>query len=198
MLAPKPDNLVWSIWWEERINSWEQLSHLLIAHLCCHMCACTDVHTCINKMQLKCFYSIKILISLDAVSHNSMIQKIVVEAGMMNAPIVFGIWMLGSQLVALFGGGLRRYSFMEEVHPWKWALKFQRHMPFSVHSLCFLLVIWDVNSQLSTFCFISYVSSFHALPLWCWYTQLSGAISPKQILLSIKCPGYCLITAIEK
>lgn len=70
--------------------------------------------------------------------------------------IASGIWMLGSQLVTLFGR-FQRCSFMEEVHPWRWTLRFQRHMPFSVSFLCFLLVIWDVNSQLLTFCSICYI-----------------------------------------
>lgn len=66
-----------------------------LPHLCYHMCACTDVHTCINKSQFKCFYSTRILITLDAVSHNSVIQKIAVEAWTMNVP--HSLWHLNAR-----------------------------------------------------------------------------------------------------
>lgn len=183
---------------EKRNNSWEQLSHLLIAHLCCHMCACTGVHTCINKMQLKCFYSTRILITLDAVSHNSVIQKIVVEAGMMHAPIVSGIWMLGSHLVALFGGGFGGTALWKKCIPASglWGSRGTCHSQFAPSAFRLWSEMWTLSSRLSASPAMS--SSFHALPLWCWYTRLSGALSPKHTLLSIKCPGYCLITAIEK
>lgn len=162
------------------------------------MCACTDVHTCINKIQLKCFYSTRTLITLDAVSHNSVIQKIVVEAGMMNAPVVSGIWMLGSQLVALFGEGFGGTALWEKCIPGSglWGFRGTCRSQFAPSAFCLWSEMWTLSSWISASS--AMCSSFHARPLWCWYTQLSGAISPKHTLLSIKCPGYCLITAIEK
>lgn len=127
-----------------------------LPHLCCHMCACTDVHTCINKRQLKCFYSTRILITLDAVSHNSVIQKIAVEAWMMSVPhslrhlnarfsvgdpVWGGFWGTDLWKKCIPGGGL-------------WGSGARAILgSFPLLSAC----DGDVNSLLSTFFFICYV-----------------------------------------
>lgn len=50
--------------------------------------------------------------------------------------------------------GLGGVPMLEEVWHWKFTLKFPKPMPFSVSSLCLLLVDQEVSSQVQPFCLI--------------------------------------------